>query len=82
MVLILGNLPDNTEENDIRELFNHSTTLTDVSFFEESDNCYHSDYECTITLDLMSPIAGFAMQNKLQGYCWKNRCIHAHALIF
>jgi hypothetical protein len=80
MVFVLGNLPDNIEEDDIKELFNNSTILTDVNFFETNGNHHPSEYECTVTLDLKSPIAGLAMQNKLHHYCWKGRCIHAHML--
>ncbi len=79
-IFVLGNLPDNTEEEDIRELFNHSSILTDVTFFEKNDFCHHSEYECTVTLMLLSDIAGLAMRNKLHHYCWKGRCIHAHML--
>ena len=81
MVFVLGNLPDNIDEDDIRELFEHSPILTDVTFFEENNFCHHSEYECKVTLDLKSDIAGLAMQNKLQHYYWRGRCIHAHMLI-
>jgi len=82
MVFILGNLPDRTKEKDIKELFNHSNTLTEVTFFKSSKICCHSEYECMITLNFISRFAGLTMQNKLHGYCWKGRCIHSQMMIF
>jgi len=82
MVFVLSNLPDDVEENDVKELFQPFSKAIDVFFFKKDKTFCHSEYECTVTLDNTSHIFGFHIQNKMHNYCWKGRCIHSHMLIF
>lgn len=81
MIFVLGYLPDDIEEKDIKALFCQFAKVTDVFFFKKGARC-HSEYECTVTLNISSYIVGFCIQNKIHNYCWRGRRIHSRMLIF
>lgn len=82
MIFVLGYLPKNTEEKDIRELLHDFAAVSEVVFFDKPETCCHSEYECMVTLKFVSRIAGCAIQNRLHNYCWKGCRIHLRMLIF
>ena len=82
MVFVFGYLPDEIEEQDIRDLLTPIATVSDVYFFEKSETCNASENECMVTLDIESRIGGSFLQKRLNNFCWKGRRIHSRMLIF
>jgi len=83
MTFILGHLPENVDEENIKELFcQFANVITDVIFLENSIACRHSEYECMVKLSISSSIVGFCIQNRMNNYCWKGQRIHSHMLVF
>ena len=82
MVFVFGYLPKDIEEQDIRDLLNSFAPVSDVFFFEKSESCGPSEYECMVTFDIKNRIVGSVLQNRLNNYCWKGHRIHSRMLIF
>ncbi len=82
MMFVLGNLPNDIEEKDIRDFLNPYVKVSDAFFFKKSDYCCHSEYECMVTFDISSRVRGYTLQNRLNNYCWKGHRIHSRMLIF
>jgi len=82
MIFVFGYLPDDIDEKDIREFLNPYAKVSDVFFFEKSDYCSHSEYECMVTFDISNRITGYTLQNRLNNYCWNGHRIHSRMLIF
>ena len=83
MTFVLGHLPDGANEESIRELFSHfAYVITNVTFFEKSKVCCHSEYECMVKLNITNPVVGCYIQKRMNNYCWKGTRIHSHMLIF
>lgn len=82
MVFVFGYLPKDIEEQDVKDLLTPFATVSDVFFFEKSESCRASEYECMVTLDIQNRIVGSILQNRLNNYCWKGHRIHSRMLIF
>ncbi|WP_299872760.1 RNA-binding protein [uncultured Cocleimonas sp.] len=98
MYFVFGNLPDRVDEKDIREFLSRFSTVGNVSFLKKSEESNiestyvkstyvnnkdsHSHYECLVDLKLVDRIQGIALQQRLNQYCWKGRCIHSYMLLF
>ena len=79
MIVVLGHLPQNTGEKEIRELLFRFAPVTNVFFFDTT-KC--SDYECMVTMSVSSPIVASILASKLNSYCWKGHTISSHQLLF
>ena len=82
MNFLFGYLPDDVDEGDIEDFLSHFCTVDDVSFIEHGNNCVQSEYECIASLDISNRIQGVMLQQRLNNYCWKGRCIHSRMLLF
>ncbi len=79
MIVVLGHLPKNTGEKEIRELLFRFAPITKIFFFD-STKC--SDYECMVTMTVSCPIAASILASKLNRYHWKGHSISSHQLLF
>jgi len=80
MNFVLGNLPENVQEDDINELMGHHR-LTKMEFLE-NHHVKHSPFECVVTLDIRDPVTGSILENHLNNHCWKGSRISCHRIIF
>ena len=80
MVVVLGNLPNNTRKKDIRALVGHHKKCK-VKFLKQTENP-HSNYECMVKIDVKDPIAGSILVSQLNHLHWRGTNITAHRLLF
>ena len=82
MHFVFGYLPDDVDEGDIKDFLSHFCSVDDVSFFDHVDNCASSENECLVSLDVANRIQGVMLQQRLNNYYWRGRCIHSRMLLF
>jgi hypothetical protein len=81
MILVLGNLPKNTGEKEIKELLLRFAPISKIFFFKNKSTL-SSDYECMVTMKISDPIVASLLARKLNRYSWKGKSIRSHRLIF
>ena len=80
MNFVLGNLPEDIQEEDIKELLGHHR-LTNLKFLK-NHHIKHSPFECVVALDIKDPITGSILESHLNNHCLKGNRISFHRVIF
>lgn len=79
MKIILGNLPDNTEQEDIEKLMEEYAKVKSVERLDEAGSDRN---EFLVTLEDENRVTADAVVDKLNGRHWKNVKITASVLLF